>query len=145
MMRNYLGAVCGEAGNYGIVFRDFPGCVSAGDTLDGVLQAGAEALDGHIEGMQEDGELIPLPSQHSLADVLIWLNEADDPSGEVWLGLFPVKVEIKSAPQSFALPVDAAMIHEVSAALENNPEAASLRQFIERATRRELARLKRSA
>jgi hypothetical protein len=43
------------------------------------------------------------------------------------------------------LPVDAAMIHEVSVALEENPDADSLRQFVERATRRELARLKRTA
>jgi predicted RNase H-like HicB family nuclease len=145
MIRNYLGAVCGEAGNFGIVFRDFPGCVSGSDTFEGVLSSGAEALAGHIEGMQEDGELIPLPSEHSLADVLAWLDEANDPSGESWHGVFPVSVEIKSSPQSVALPVDAAMIHEVSAALEENPEADSLRQFVERATRRELARLKRSA
>lgn len=33
---------------YGISFPDFPGCISAGDTMDEVLRRGAEALAFHV-------------------------------------------------------------------------------------------------
>jgi predicted RNase H-like HicB family nuclease len=56
MKKSYLGAVCEGGGTFGIVFRDFPGCVSAGDTLDEVLAMGREALQGYVELMAEEGE-----------------------------------------------------------------------------------------
>ena len=47
---------------YGVLFADFPGCVSAGETLNEAARNAAEALALHIEGMTEDGETIPEPS-----------------------------------------------------------------------------------
>ena len=40
---------------------DLPGCIAAGDTIDEVRILIAEAIDFHIEGLQEDGETVPLP------------------------------------------------------------------------------------
>jgi predicted RNase H-like HicB family nuclease len=51
-----------EHGGFGIFFPDFPGCVSAGDTIDEVMANGEEALAGHIEVMAEHGDTIPTPS-----------------------------------------------------------------------------------
>jgi len=48
--------------DYGVSFPDFPGCISAGETLDEARDMAAEALSLHIEGMTEDGELLPNPS-----------------------------------------------------------------------------------
>jgi len=45
--------------DWGISFPDFPGCVSAGETIEEALAMGAEALQFHIDGMAEDGEDIP--------------------------------------------------------------------------------------
>jgi len=62
-MRHYIGLIHKEsASDFGISFPDFPGCVSAGTTLDEALAMGREALDGHIEAMVEAGEAIPAPS-----------------------------------------------------------------------------------
>ena len=47
---------------YGVSFPDFPGCVTAGKTLDEARRMAIEALSLHIEGMAEDGEPIPEPS-----------------------------------------------------------------------------------
>ena len=47
---------------YGVTFPDFPGCVSAGSTLEEARKMAVEALSLHIAGMQEDGEEIPEPS-----------------------------------------------------------------------------------
>jgi predicted RNase H-like HicB family nuclease len=57
--------------DFGVSFPDFPGCVTAGKTLEEARRMAAEALTLHIEGMSEDGEALPKPS--TIDDV------ADDP------------------------------------------------------------------
>lgn len=58
--------------DFGVSFPDFPGCISAGKTLEEAHHMAAEALALHIAGMIEDGNAIPEPST---LDVL-----ADDPA-----------------------------------------------------------------
>ena len=48
---------------YGIMFPDFPGCISTGKTIDKAIENGREALAFHMESMHESGESIPKPSQ----------------------------------------------------------------------------------
>jgi len=48
--------------DFGVSFPDFPGCVSAGKTLEEARRRAAEALALHIEGMIEDGDAVPAPS-----------------------------------------------------------------------------------
>jgi predicted RNase H-like HicB family nuclease len=48
--------------DYGVSFPDFPGCITAGMTLEEAQRMAAEALAFHIEGMIEDGDAIPDPS-----------------------------------------------------------------------------------
>lgn len=63
MMARYIALVHKESGSdYGVSFPDFPGCVSAGETLEEARAAAEEALSLHIEGMIEDGEMLPEPS-----------------------------------------------------------------------------------
>jgi predicted RNase H-like HicB family nuclease len=47
---------------YGVSFPDFPGCITAGSTLEEARRMAAEALAFHIQGMREDGDEIPEPS-----------------------------------------------------------------------------------
>ena len=62
-MRHYIGVIHKDAkSDYGISFPDFPGCVSADATLDGVRETGEAALALHVRGMIEDGDPIPEPS-----------------------------------------------------------------------------------
>ena len=62
-MRYYVASIQKEAkSDFGISFPDFPGCVSAGSTLQEALAMGAEALAGHIEAMVEAGLKVPAPS-----------------------------------------------------------------------------------
>ena len=49
--------------DYGVSFPDFPGCVTAGRTLDEAGRMAEEALALHIQGMIEDGDLVPEPSR----------------------------------------------------------------------------------
>lgn len=48
--------------DFGVSFPDFPGCITAGKTLEEAHQMAAEALALHIAGMSEDNEAIPDPS-----------------------------------------------------------------------------------
>ena len=61
--------------DFGVSFPDFPGCVTAGTTLEQARQLAGEALELHIEGMSEDGETIPAPSP---LDEVMELPEAVD-------------------------------------------------------------------
>ncbi len=46
---------------FGVVVPDLPGCFSASDTLDEVLDMAREAIDFFCETLIEDGQSIPAP------------------------------------------------------------------------------------
>jgi predicted RNase H-like HicB family nuclease len=48
--------------DFGVSFPDFPGCITAGKTLEEARTMAIEVLQFHIEGMLEDGLEIPTPS-----------------------------------------------------------------------------------
>ncbi len=52
--------------DFGVSFPDFPGCVSAGATLEEAAEMGREALEGHVALMIEEGEAVPEPSSMDL-------------------------------------------------------------------------------
>jgi len=59
---NYIAIINKEDGSdYGVSFPDFPGCITAGATVDEAKDMAIEALHLHIEGMVEDGEPVPTP------------------------------------------------------------------------------------
>jgi predicted RNase H-like HicB family nuclease len=49
--------------DFGVSFPDFPGCVTAGKSLDEASRKAPEALAFHIAGMIEGGEKTPKPSK----------------------------------------------------------------------------------
>ena len=60
---SYIGLIRKDAdSDFGVDFPDFPGCVSAGATLDEARRMAQEALELHVSGMVEDGEELPAPS-----------------------------------------------------------------------------------
>lgn len=62
----YIYPVAIELGNentaFGVVVHDLPGCYSAGDSMDEALENTKEAIEFHLEGLAEQGELPPAPS-----------------------------------------------------------------------------------
>ncbi len=48
--------------SYGAYVPDLPGCIAVGETLEEVQTLIDEAIEFHIEGLQEDGDDIPQPS-----------------------------------------------------------------------------------
>ena len=54
--------------SWGAYVPDLPGCVAAGETREEVLELIREAIDFHIEGLRENGEIVPLP--HSFSELV---------------------------------------------------------------------------
>ena len=50
-----------DANSYGAYMPDLPGCAAIGETMEEVRGLITEAIQFHIEGLQEDGFVIPLP------------------------------------------------------------------------------------
>jgi predicted RNase H-like HicB family nuclease len=48
--------------DFGVDFPDFPGCITAGSTLEETRRMAQEALGAHIECMRDLGQMIPAPS-----------------------------------------------------------------------------------
>ncbi|MDR1337752.1 MAG: type II toxin-antitoxin system HicB family antitoxin [Rickettsiales bacterium] len=67
MVKKYIAVFIQHKGKFNVLFPDFDGLVSQGDTYDDALRMAHEALSVHVEGMREDGLDIPNPS--SLAEV----------------------------------------------------------------------------
>jgi len=62
-MRHYIALVHKERdSDYGVSFPDFPGCVTAGRTMDEAVKMALEALSGHIGLMADSGQAVPAPS-----------------------------------------------------------------------------------
>jgi predicted RNase H-like HicB family nuclease len=49
-------------GNYSAYVPDLPGCVATGATVAEVESEIREAIEFHLEGLREDGVVIPAPS-----------------------------------------------------------------------------------
>lgn len=74
-MRSYIAIIHKDKdSDFGVSFPDFPGCITAGSTLDEAKDMAREVLPFHIDGLQADGEMIPEPMslddaiQHEFAE-----------------------------------------------------------------------------
>jgi predicted RNase H-like HicB family nuclease len=47
--------------SYGAFVPDLPGCVAAGESKEEVLGLIKEAIEFHLEGLKESGEVVPFP------------------------------------------------------------------------------------
>ena len=63
----YTVLIDGEAGAYGVVFPDLPGCTAMGATIDAALTEAASAARAWMHVAQTTGEAVPAP--RDLADL----------------------------------------------------------------------------
>jgi len=95
----YLAVIHKEPGSeYGVSFPDFPGCVTAGRTIDEAKDMAAEALALHIQGMLEDGEAIPAPTM--LEDA----QKNPDYAGAVYMMVAAPEIASASVRINISLP-----------------------------------------
>lgn len=99
-MADYIALIHKESeSDFGVSFPDFPGCITAGVTLDEARAMAEEALAFHVEGLLEDGEAMPEPS--SLTEVM-----AEPHNREGVAVLVTLKAESKTVRVNITLPDD---------------------------------------
>lgn len=102
---DYIAYLHKEKGSdFGVSFPDFPGCITAGRTLDEAKRLASEALAFHIDGMLEDGDPIPKPSS---LDRL-----ADDPSMKDAVA-FLVTIELPDKIERFNISARRSQMAEI--------------------------------
>ncbi|HVY34569.1 MAG TPA: type II toxin-antitoxin system HicB family antitoxin [Caulobacteraceae bacterium] len=100
-MAHYIALIHKDAdSDYGVSFPDFPGCITAGGSLEEARSMAAEALALHIEGLVEDGEAVPEPS--SLDAVMV-----DPESRDGVAILVSADVKAKAVRVNITIPEDA--------------------------------------
>jgi predicted RNase H-like HicB family nuclease len=87
--------------DFGVSFPDFPGCISAGSTLEAARKMAAEALAMHVAGMRADGEPIPEPSSlddlrgdPAMKGAVAFLTELREPERVVRINITARKSQI---------------------------------------------------
>ena len=111
--------------DYGVVFPDFPGCVSADSTLDEAVLGAHEALAGHVALMVADGDELPEPTPLEVVAV-----QRD--ASTVAITLVPVTLPGKA--QRVNITMDEALLDEIDSIADNRS------RFLAEAARAELAR-----
>jgi predicted RNase H-like HicB family nuclease len=107
--------------DYGVSFPDFPGCITAGSTLEEARRMAAEALSFHIAGMREDGESVPEPStiddlrnDPAMKGAVAFLVEVAEPEKTVRFNITAREsqlTEIDSRARAAKLTRSAYMVH----------------------------------
>ena len=112
--------------DYGVDFPDFPGCVTAGTTLEDARRMAAEAIQFHVEGMIEDGEPIPAPSR--LDEIMADPNHRD-----------AVAVLIDTAVRRPSVRINISMVPDLLEAIDLVSDNRS--RFLAEAAREKLERV----
>jgi predicted RNase H-like HicB family nuclease len=91
----------GENKGYCISFPDLSGCITEGETLEEAYNMAKEALELHLYGMEEDGDIIPIPTQPNKiklnSDSFISLVEA-------WMPLIRNEMSNKAVKKTLTIP-----------------------------------------
>ncbi|MFL9824761.1 type II toxin-antitoxin system HicB family antitoxin [Rhodoplanes sp. SY1] len=112
-MNRYVAVVDGEAGAYGVVFPDLPGCTSGGATLDEAMRNAAEAARLWAEEMRaQDGE-IPVP--RSAEDIARDPDIAADLRNGAILTAVPMVLD-SGRPAKANISLDAGLLAAIDAA-----------------------------
>jgi predicted RNase H-like HicB family nuclease len=129
MATTYFPAII-EGGNepgVGVFFPDFPGCVSAGDTVQEAAVAAEKALALHLRGMIEDGERLPEPTP---------LDQIEQDPEVKELARVLVRAELPGKSVRFNATMDESLLAKIDAAASTSGMSRS--GFLAEAARRVL-------
>jgi predicted RNase H-like HicB family nuclease len=88
-----------EDGGYSVLFPDFEGGATCGDTLQDALEMAEECLAGLLAAMQEDKEPLPEPSEMTPELLSKTCAEVEaDPAKAVWR-VVTATVPVSPAPK----------------------------------------------
>ncbi len=127
MHRYYPATVDREGSVFGITFPDFPGCVSSGACAEDAIEAGHEALSGHVAAMASDGDTIPDPTP---VEQVTW----EEDEGVICVTLVPVNLPGRAVRLNISM--EESLVEAIDAAAGRGKRSA----FLAEAAKAELAR-----
>jgi predicted RNase H-like HicB family nuclease len=118
--------------DFGVSFPDVPGCIAVGTTMEEALQSAAEALAFHVDGMEQDGDPVPVP--RTLEEILADPALAEDRVGAV-LASVPLVRDLGSTTR-INVSLDLGLLRAVDGEAKRRKQTRSA--FIASAVRREI-------
>jgi predicted RNase H-like HicB family nuclease len=61
VVMRYVMLIDGQPGRYGGALPDLPGCTTMADSIDALLDQAPAVVSFHLEGLIEDGDVVPRP------------------------------------------------------------------------------------
>ena len=121
-----------ESSIFGVSFPDFPGCISAGDSLDEALINASEALKGHVQVMEADGDSVP--AARSIDDIMKDTSLAEEREGAI-ISAVPL-VRDRGSTTRINVSLDLGLLEAIDDAARLRKQTRSA--FLASAARREL-------
>lgn len=84
-----------------VEFPDLPGCFTCGDTDEEAIRMAKEAMALHLYGMEQDGDIIPVPSP--INSIKVEQNQVVALI-EVWMPPFRDAVQGKAVKKTLTIP-----------------------------------------
>lgn len=91
----------GEKRGYVVTFPDLPGCVTEGETLEDALHMAREALELHLYGLEEDGDVI---SEPTVPEKIGTPEKAFVSLIEVWMPVIRDEMRNKAVKKTLTIP-----------------------------------------
>lgn len=117
---------------FGVSFPDFPGCISAGDSLDEALLNASEALQGHVQMMEADED--DVPGARSIDDIMKDKSLANEREGAI-ISAVPL-VRDRGSTTRINVSLDLGLLEAIDDAARARKQTRSA--FLASAARREL-------
>ncbi len=128
----------GPDDGWDVIFPDFPGCVSQGNSAQAAMENAVEALALHVEGLVAEGETLPTPSRVN-ARLPEWMPEADMVNR---IDAF-LTVEVPGKSARINITMDKALIDRLDTAASR--EGTTRSGYLAQAVREKLKRTHESA
>ncbi len=133
----YQNAGDGPDDGWDVIFPDFPGCVSQGNSAQEAMENGVEALGLHVDGMVAEGEALP-PSSRVNERLPSWMPETDMSNR---IDAF-LTIEVPGKSTRINITMDKALVERLDAAA--NREGTTRSGFLAQAVREKLQRTRES-
>ncbi|WP_191831270.1 type II toxin-antitoxin system HicB family antitoxin [Pseudomonas fluorescens] len=109
---------------WGVEVPDIPGCFSAGDDLDDAMAMAREAIEGHLEMLAQDGQMIPKASKVT--------THATNPAfaGCTWAVIDIDITKYLGKAEKLNITLPAYLLSRIDAYVKNHPEQKSRSGFL---------------
>lgn len=124
-----------EDGSASGTFPDVPGCLFAGDSLEGAVADAKSALEAHFEMLAELGKDIPHPSG------MMSRTGVPDENYEhgFWYGVIVDLTKFMGKAERINITLPHMLIEKIDSTVSKDPRYSSRSHFLAEAARKELA------